>query len=434
MFLRQLPMLRGYALLVCGTAAIRLLSLVTAVVLARQLRPDQFGAVALFLTLVGLWTNGDFLDSTYVRHATRQDSLEGSSGLLRGVYTLKVMWNGILIAVAIPIAWLASYALLRKPVLFAPIAFSFACAPGLNLLSFRAALFQARERFLQFAGAMSIFYALTFLAVVPPNLLFDELSTYPTYVSFFAVAVAVGLYSRGVLHRAGARLLFDARLLKRLVRFARWLFGANLIYMVAQRLDLLLVAALAPLSVVGDYGVALRVVVVVSLLSSTLAPVLLPRASSTEGSPRLIRSYLAHSAVLAGAVAVAVAVAWVCAPFAVTTVFGSEYSGAVGITRVLLFATLSIALYTPLSQLFLIEQEPRKMLYLSIVRVVAIASAGAALVPQYGGVGAAIAVAAAEWLALVFVLLATRTHLRAALRRPDPADVLRPQPARADTL
>jgi O-antigen/teichoic acid export membrane protein len=413
--LRPIRHLSAYAVLVGGTGVARLVSLATAVVLARELGPVKFGEVSVFLTIVGFWGSADFIDSTYVRFASAAPDPEERASYLRALFGMKIIWNLVLLILAVPLAWLLSSFAFHKPILLIAILCSILCGVGLNFMSLRAARFQVRERFLPFTVLPAVFYLLAFVLVVATLLVTGTKSTFPIYMSFLAATLVAGVYSCASTWRHIRPLTIDRGLTKSLVKFCRWLFGANLTYMLSQRLDVFLLAAYVPLAVVGQYGVALRIVTIVSLLTGTMAPLLLPRASRTRQDPKLMASYLRHAAALSGTIILFVCILWVGAPEIIRVVFGSRYTSAAGLVRILLLGTVAIALYTPLSQLFLTDAEPRRMLYLSLLRVMLLTALGLILIPSLGGKGAAIAVGGTEVSALAYVVIALRRQIRSAV-------------------
>jgi O-antigen/teichoic acid export membrane protein len=409
---------RGYVVLVLGSGVTRLLALLTAVLLARDLGPDRFGEMAVFLTILTFWVPGDFIDTTYVRYASAADDRATRDRYLRAAFVLKIAWNALLFLIALPLAWTLSHAAFHKPGLSSAIFLALVCAVGLNFLSLRAATYQTRELFTRFTATTSLFYVSTFGLVALVSVTaarHDPLLYYSVYV---AAATALGASSVVYVVRAVRTVAPDRQLVRTLAHFSRWLFGAYVSYMLAQRLDLFLLAAFAPLATVGQYGAAIRAVSVVSLLTGTLAPVLLPRAARTRQSPELIRDYLRYAAILPAVIAIVVAALWLSAGLVVTTLFGAAYSGAARLVQILLVATLCVALYTPLSQLFMAEQDPRKMLYLSVLRLCSTLGVGFVLISGGAAEGAALTVVVTEVLALCFVTLSLRRQIVGAARSP----------------
>jgi PST family polysaccharide transporter len=297
-----------------------------------------------------------------------------------------------------------------------PVALGVISGVGLNMLSLRAATYQAREQFLRFSATTSCFYVLSLIGVGAVAALSRGRSATPVYATYLTASSLAGGYAWLTLARATRRMHASRRVLRSIISFAKWLFGANVGYMVTQRLDLFLVAGFGSLTAVGEYGAALRVVTTVSLMTGTLAPLLLPRAAKTRGEHDLVRDYLKHASALTGAIGCLLTVLWLAAPIAVRLLFGPGYADAARLARIILVGTFAIALYTPLSQLFMRDDAPRKMLYLSVIRLAVIAGVGAFAVPRIGAAGAAAAVASAEVSVLVYVCFALRHDLVAALR------------------
>lgn len=409
----RLARYRGYAALVLVTAVARTCAFVAAILLARQFGPERFGELSIFLTILGFWSSPDFLDSTFVRYAAGRDDAE-AAGYLRAVFSLKTSWNSLLLVLAAPVAWLLSAYVFKKPVLFLAIALAMVCGAGLNMLSLRAAMHQVHEDLLRFAATTSAFYVIS-LAGVSVAVVAAGGATWAVFAAYGGSSLVVGSYSWRVVRRAVAATQLRRELVAEIARFSKWLFGANLGYMITQRLDVFLLAGIGTLAAVGEYGVALRVVALVSLLTGTLAPALLPKASKTQRSSVLLASYLRHAAVLSAAIVVLIAGLAAVAPLAIQLLFGADYRGAALLVRVILVGTVAIAVYTPLSQLFMRDVRPRKMLYLSLIRFGVILGAGVPLVVALGAIGAAIAVAMAEVCVLVYVCIVLHAEVFAAL-------------------
>ncbi len=405
---------RGYLLVVLGAGLTRTLSLLTAVLLARELGASSFGQVSVFLAFLIFWVGSDFLDATFVRYANAPSG-DQPDDYLRAIFVLKIALNATLLAVSLPLAHFLANTVFSKPSLSTPIFAAFVCWIGLNFLSLHAATHQARERFLHYSAANASFHVLAFIAILVALGLSSSRSPFSVYVAYTAVAILVGVYSFVAVKRTVRHLRFDKRLVKKAVSFSKWLFAAHVTYVAFQQLDVLLLTAFVSLADVGEYSAGLRVVGIVALLTGTLAPALLPRATRAAEAPVLLRAYLKQSAVLAGAIAALACAVWLAAPAIVVTLFGSEYQDAAEFTRVLLVGTALVGIYTPLAQLLLAYNEPRRIFHASALKLAVIAGTGLVLVPRLGGVGAALAVTLSDVAALAYVLVALRPRIAAAL-------------------
>jgi O-antigen/teichoic acid export membrane protein len=417
-----LPSLRDYVLVALGSAVTRVLSLVTAIVLARELGASSFGEVSVFFAFLVLWMGNDFLDVTFVRYANASEG-ERSTDYLRAIFILKSALNAVLLIASLPLSWVLATTAFGKPSLSTPIAAALLCGVGLNFLSLRAAMHQAAERFARYAGTIASFHVLTAITVVFLVLGLHQRATEAVYATYTAIAVVVGLYGVAGIRRTVRHLAFDKDRISEIVSFARWLFPANLSFLLFQQLDLFLVAAFASLASVGEYSAALRIVGAVALLTGTLAPALLPRATRASSEPLLVREYLKQSAVLSGGIVALALAAGLAAPTIVPLLFGSEYRDAAAVTQVLLVGTAMIAVYTPLTQLLLAYNEPRRMFHLSVLKLCVIGGAGVVLVPRLEGIGAALAVVLSDAAALGYVVLVLRRRIAAAFTAHSPATV-----------
>lgn len=413
----SLAIFRGYLVVVFGTGFARTLSFITAVILARELGAFSFGEVSVFLAFLGFWVGNDFLDQTFVRYANAPQG-ERPEEYLRAVFVLKIALNAILLVASFPVARFLATIVFDKPSLSTPIFAGLVCGVGLNFLSLRAATYQAEERFARYTTTSSSFYLLTFITVVPLALTSSPDQTERVYGAYAGVATLVGLYAFLALKRTVRELRFHKHLIRVIISFSRWLFADNVVYIFHQRLDIFLLTAFASLSAVGEYSAAVRVVQIVSLLTGTLAPALLPRATRTGESPALLRAYLRHSAVLSGVIGVLVCAIWLPAPAIFEIFFGDEYRGAATVARILLVGTALIAVYVPLAQLLLAYNQPRRMFYLAALKLCIIAAVGVSLVPRFGSTGAALAVTLSDAAALIYVLLVLRQPIRRALALP----------------
>jgi O-antigen/teichoic acid export membrane protein len=403
----DLKVFRNYIVLILGSGATRLISFATSVILARQLGPEGFGEFSVFFALmVAFWTGTTFIDSTYVRYANT--NLQERESYLRGSYVLKSAFCLLLAALAYPLTWVLSHYIFQKPELELPIFIAVLCGAALQLLSMRAAVYQATEDFYRFAGLNALFYVLVFALLLV--LLFGKipLNTTLVYNIYLIVALLIGTLSFLKLYKLSKPLHLERAVLSRILSFAKWLFAANLTYMVFQRLDVLILARYVNLEALGQYGAALRIAAIASLMTGTLSALLLPRASHTRNSPPALKHYLKQTALISLTLVFIITILWFIVPIVVYELFGNVYKQAIPLARIILIGTAFVALYTPLSQLFLADDNPKKMFYLGLVKLNTILWLALLLVPSFGVWGAAWVVVASEFSAMIYTLIALK--------------------------
>jgi O-antigen/teichoic acid export membrane protein len=407
------PGVRSYGVIVFFSAATSAMSFLTSVVVARDLGPAVFGRFAVFYSIFQMtWTATNFGDQSYVRFASTLPEDE-QRAYLRATVVVELSAVLLLAALAYPLAGLLAGSVFHDPHYHRAVAMGLAVGACMNLLTLVGATYQARQRYLRYALVATVFYG-TMLASVGAVALFSHLTLGRLFTIYGVVAAAMFFLSLGRLAYLARPLRIEWSVLRPLLSFGRFLIGANVAYVLYQRMDVIFVARYAPPAGVGQYGVALRVAVLASLFTGSLAPFLLPQAARTKGSSERLRAYLRRAAALSGGLLVIIAVLWLNVPLVTRVLFGSAYSASAVLCRILLLATASIAIYTPLSQLFLVEDRPRAMLHLGLVKLGATIALLLLLSRAYGAAGSAWAVAGSEVVTAAFVVTRVRGTLAAA--------------------
>ena len=145
------------------------------------------------------------------------------------------------------------------------------------------AFHQARKKFLAYSvtfflvnliafGALGVYIATTRATPLGAMLIFN---TFPYAIA--AMVTALWLMHQSVGVRRGNGKVAE------LLRFSGWLIPAGPLYILLQRVDLLILSAHATYRVLGLYGAAVTLSSVASLFTSQLQVVFLPKAA--EASP-----------------------------------------------------------------------------------------------------------------------------------------------------
>lgn len=414
----RLATVRSYAALLLGTGASRILSFAAAVALARALTPEGFGEYSLFFSLLTVaYTSTWFVDWTYVRFANVTKEAPSTS-YLRGSFVVKLVLFAVILAGGYPVAALLAEYAFDSPELGLPLYFAIATGSALSFVTLLAATHQAHERFGSFAALTSAFYAIALAGVLGVVLVDDDIDVTHVYAVYAVSAVIPAVLSIVRLYRLVRPLVIETGRVRQLLGFSRWLALSTAADVIGQRLDLLFVVAYAELASVGQYGAALRISGLASVLTGILPTLLLSRATRTRGSDDALRRYMRSVLWIWSALAVVIAILWVLTPLLVTHLVGEEYSDAVGLTRILLLGIAFTAVYSPLYQLFLAEDDPRKTAYLFGIRLAVLVTLLFALVPAFGTSGAAWAFAGSELAAAVFTLVAVRGSFRSGAGAP----------------
>ena len=407
----SLDAMPGFVTLLAGGAVGRLLSFITGVVLARQLSPSAFGEFSIFFgLLIVMFEATNFVDFTYVRYANTSAPSQRIAHL-RSALVLKCGFLLVIVAAAYPLGVALADAF-NKPDLKGVLALALIAGALMNVVSLKVADYLADERFLRLTAVNTIYNLLVLVVLVLLIVVGAPLTKLLIAAVFLGAALPVAGACFARLYASSRPLAIEPELLRVILGFGKWLAGANVAYLLAQRLDLFILSRYAPLGEVGNYGAALRIAVLASIMTGALPALLLPRASRTAGSIAGARRFTQHALGVSVVVTAVTAVVWVAVPLVVHGLLGSEYAHSIPLTRILLIGVVFAAFSTSLSQLFLADVRPRKAFYFRMIKLASVCALAFLLAPPFGARGAAWAVTASELIVLVYTLMALWPVLR----------------------
>jgi O-antigen/teichoic acid export membrane protein len=190
--------LLGWATLAFGSAGSRALSLVASVIVARALGPAGFGDFTIFFAvLVAFSMATQFVDVTYVRHATAPEVSRMAA--FRAALVVKLALVLLFGALSYPLALLLATVLLERPALTGPIVTAILAGLAIGLVSFRASTFLAQSRYVPYTVIGSLFYVVVVAALLLIWLGGLPVDTWTVYWVFLGSAAAVGLPALGSL-------------------------------------------------------------------------------------------------------------------------------------------------------------------------------------------------------------------------------------------
>jgi O-antigen/teichoic acid export membrane protein len=207
------------------------------------------------------------------------------------------------------------------------------------------------------------------------------------------VGVAAAEWARRRLPRAGAAAA--PGMLGKAIAFGVKGYAANALQLLNQRLDIFVLSAVATAAAVGQYAVAVAVTSVLWLLPQALADVLFPRVAhlsardSEEEHREMVEvKSVRHVtlAVLATTILVAAALLLLVVP-----IYGEDFRDSIELGLILLPGTALLGIGGVLSATIVGRGKPVYSLYVALVITPLTAALYAALIPELGATGAALA-------------------------------------------
>lgn len=242
--------------------------------------------------------------------------------------------------------------------------------------------------------------------------------------TFVAAIVAATMVALPVIRDYGI-----GRPSKRLASSGLWYglraHGANIGSLVTMRLDIVVMPAFLAASQIGAYAVAVSAASIVTQVSGSLAPMVLPSAVTDEsGTKRHVLRFLHVTLILGILMAIPLALA---APWLLSLVYGSDFASGSDSLRILLPGSVLLAAATVLTAGLYAENRPGRATIAQLVG----AAVTVVLLLMFLGAGG---IVAAAWVstiayALTFVLVAVM-YVRAS--GADARDLFDVRPTVAD--
>jgi O-antigen/teichoic acid export membrane protein len=424
----------GAALSVIVQGGPLLAGAVLSIVLARKIGPSGNGRFALLVTLAGLTSIIASLGLTAgivyevsrgrwsIREAFRTSYVAalvlGLGGLVGGFGVFTLTHDSVFGGIP---TWVALVALSSLP---AVLAYQYAYS-----------ILLARERYEGYAG-LELSHSLTLL------LLGAGLA-----IPFGLPGAVIGLLAAGIVaalagawlldHEArGDRVVSRNASLPRALRFGLQSWGANLLWQINYRFDVLILGGFASARDVGVYSVALTLTGIAWVLPQGLQTVLFPRAASLDEA-RVIGEISADEsdAAMAKAIRHGVLLTLPAAVLitglllvAVPLLYGNKFTDTTRLGFVLLPGVLLLGIGKVLSSAIAGRGYPRYVLYSGAISMPITLALYLTLIPVFDAWGAAIASSISysltALLTLIFFLRVTPIRLREAFvpRAEDVAD------------
>jgi O-antigen/teichoic acid export membrane protein len=374
------------------------------VLVARSLGPDDRGRYILPLTVLAIvFTVTNLgLEQAQVNLAARGTPLRTmwANATIVGAVVSVVVWVSAAVVVA-----------LRPSILHTPaswIVLTFVQLPLLLHILYWLNI-------LQLAGRVRAGVAASALASGAEALAVLALYAAHALTPFRALAIvgAGNLITWGVLLAMGRQagivgFKIDAPSLRRGLRFGvRAQFGVVFTFLLL-RVDQIMVQNRMGFAALGTYSLAVVLAELMWLTSEPFASALLPHQVEAEGDDD-IRLGLATARVSLLLVAVAGVIAWLAAPWAIRTIFGSAYDGAIWPFRWLLPGVVALTVQRPLAGVLLKRGRPALVSVLGGLALALNVAWNLTLIPRYGLVAASIGSSVAyTFLGVAYLVLMRR--------------------------
>lgn len=386
--------MRNSAVLFVGNIATGAFYLVCSLIASRQLGPEDFGRLAVFIaftaTVLGITDLG--LGTTVIRLVAGNavEDPRRAASVARVVVVLELA-TGVLVGV---VGWFSAGLLaglfggheLEEVLRFGVVASAMGSASAFVGPLLVARGLYARNALLTSAAAGARLVGLLLLLALGDVTLSSVLLAYTLVVGVFLVLAPLALprdyftLEARELDRSSCRQVFD---------FSKWLFLSFVAAAIAGRMDYFLLARFEGSRSVGLYAAGVQLVSVLGLLVGAVATVLLPVVSRLR-SREDFRSYLRKVLPASVACALVLAPTVLIGPPLIELLFGDRFLGAAGAFRLLVASALVTLVVAPVNLVLLALDKPSVLTAVTYAQLAASVALHVVLIPRFGAEGAAL--------------------------------------------
>ncbi|KPJ65630.1 MAG: hypothetical protein AMJ43_10385 [Coxiella sp. DG_40] len=401
---------KDYITVLFGSGFARGLALLSSIIIARLLGPEEFGKFSIFyIIMILVWLLPQAFDTTFVRYAKAANSKREKNEFLKTAVFLKLVYFVTVLCISYPLAYFLANYCFHKPYIQFLLMASMVCGGFLSFLMSIASTFQEKEKFTEFAVLNTSYTALILCALLLLKASNLEFSLRNVVLIYLAITIAIGIISIMVLFKKIGKLFpLNAERLKISFSLGKWIFGVTCVYFIFQRLDILFLTRYVDLKLIGIYSASTRLIIFVALMTGSLAGVSLPKANAAIKSKSLLKTYVKESVISIIIIDIFIILLIIGAPFCIKILFGNEYLLAGIISRLLLIGWFFVVVYTPFSFLFYALDDSRTRFLLELLKIITAIILLYWLVPKYNLIGGAIAMS----LSLVLNTFISLTVLR----------------------
>lgn len=394
-----------------GLVAARSFALITSIIVARIAGAETFGEFTLFVTLFVIVSEvPNSIDTTFIRFSNSS----GESGSIGSFQTLAIFFKLIyfmLISIfALFFSETIAGILFNKSEVSEIVKWSFILGAILSVHTLLVGTLQQKKRFDMISLVRPIYGGLILFLVLVSIYLEKTITIDLILYIYFMVLAPLAIISLIVLiPRTIPYFSESIAYYKKFAKVSFFLVFSSLIILVSNRLDIFFITSYMDMSGVGLYGAAIRLSVIVAIVTAAMSTIYIPKAAEAVYDKNLFNEYI-KLMLLYGFIQTIIAVVIILnVDHIVVALFGSDYSGIRVISIILIVQVLFEAYSRGFQALVQCGPRPSVFMKISILRLGLSALFLTILTPLYGVTGAALGVMATS-IILAFIVAHFAIH------------------------
>lgn len=372
------------------TAAIGFLA---SMIVADALGPANLGLFTIASVIMGI--AGSVIElgltTTMIRklsHHLVQNDDESAVGIFRRIYFFRLAVSGGFMVLAYFCAPALAAHVYHNEMLATPLRLAGLGAFLFNVSYHTEAVLRAYEKFRQmaFINVVSSVARLVLLVLVWRAATLTVSNTMA--INLAQTLIGFLIMSLVIPRKYYTRKQSTTYPLGEVLRYSGWLFAFSLLFMLFDRLDVLMLGYFKQSTEVGNYGVAFLLVRPIEMVPETLNVVLLPKVAKFTRKAQVFR-YFRDTLKVTALVGVICLLLIIFAKQIITT-FYPKYTEAVALFQILVGAFIFLTIINPINLVGHALNKPQIFTMMAGVNLVLNFTGNLIFIPPYGAVGAAV--------------------------------------------
>ncbi len=401
---------RNTVITIGGHSIYGFLILIFTILASRALGPEKWGLVSLVLAFYNL--SSDILvlgtQSALIRFVSVYLGRElpaQAYKFAKAIFIFRMATAGVLLILAFFIAQILALYVYQKPELLTSFALALFGSAVILIFYFFNGLIQAYEQFIK-SAVLIIFNALLRIIALILVIVASQVTVFNAVAVFTISSLATLPLGWWLIPKDFLQGQKPQTAIKDIFNFSKWMALWGITAAISGRIDILLLGKLSTPFETGIYSVGLNIASGFILLGSAFGTVLTPKVSRVQHDKIILKNlfqkiYLIMPFIWLGMIVIALASSWF-----IPLLFGSMYQSSVTIFYLLTLGCVFFIANLPSNISLLAMGHSRLIGLLSLCQLIIVTAIGWWLIPQYGAIGAAIAVT----IAYFFTWVLTTAH------------------------
>jgi len=370
------------------------LRFVAAIVVARTLGPTKLGVLTIATVIMGISSKiiEMGLTTTMVRkiafHISIGEEDEGIS-LFRNIYRFRFLVCILVLLIFYFLTPFLAELFLHDVSLITPLRLAIVGAFLFNLFFHVEGMLRALEKFKEIAilNITSHVVRTGFILLLAYHAILGVNST--MMINILQIFIGFVIASLIIPKKFYFRRIDKKYPLKKVFLYSGWMYLFSLLFMLFDRLDVLMLGYFRQAAEVGIYSVAFTMIRPLELLPETFNTVFLPKVSKFLNKDQIYRYFKDTLKVTSLVSIVGLVLIFIAEPL-IVSFYGERYASSAKLFQILVGAFILLSMINPLSLVAHSLNKPQIFTFMAGINLVMNFTGNIIFIPKYGALGAAI--------------------------------------------